>query len=99
MVSGKSVSRGGRAFPAMILLAMSAALCGAASLPFAGADAFIQKNCVACHSSSAPAARLDLSKVTYEPGDPENFAIWVKIHDRVFAGEMPPKPLPRPPAE
>src|ERR1039457_1119794 len=51
------------------------AACGvAAGPPFAGADAFIQKNCAACHNSSAPAARLDLTKLAYEPGNPDNFA-------------------------
>ena len=71
----------------------------AAARPFAGAEAFIQKNCATCHNSSAPAARLDLSKLSYEPGNPDNFAIWVKVHDRVSAGEMPPPPMQRPPAE
>src|SRR4051794_411090 len=71
----------------------------AATPPFTGADAFIQKNCAACHNSSAPAARLDLSKLSYEPANPDNFATWVKVHDRVSAGEMPPAPIPRPPAE
>src|SRR5262249_43938311 len=37
----------------------------AATPPFTGADAFIQKNCAACHTSSAPAARLDLTKFSY----------------------------------
>jgi hypothetical protein len=96
MSSGKPGFRG---VPAIILLAVFAAPELAASAPFADADVFIQKNCVTCHNSSAPAARLDLSKLTYEPGNPENFAIWVKVHDRVSAGNMPPKPLPRPPAD
>jgi len=68
----------------------------AATLPFAGADPFLQKNCVACHNSSAPAARLDLTKLGYEPANPDNFATWVKIHDRVHSGEMPPKDVERP---
>jgi hypothetical protein len=76
-----------------------AAAGAAATPPFAGGDAFIQKNCASCHNSSAPAARLDLSKLGYEPANPDNFATWVKVHDRVAAGEMPPKPMPRPPAE
>jgi hypothetical protein len=70
-----------------------------AAVPFAGGDAFIQKNCASCHSGSAPAAKLDLSKLSYEPGNPDNFSTWVKVHDRVSMGEMPPQPLPRPPAE
>ena len=44
------------------------AACGAdAAPPFAGADSFIQRNCAACHNSSAPAARLDLNKLAYDP--------------------------------
>src|SRR5436190_5235578 len=87
----------------VLKLSLSAALCAvsgvAAALPFAGGDAFIQKNCASCHNSTAPAARLDLAKLTYEPANPDNFATWVKIHDRVSAGEMPPPQIPRPPAE
>src|SRR5436309_15639095 len=70
-----------------------------AAQPFAGAEAFIQKNCATCHNSSSPAARLDLTKLAYEPANPDNFATWIKVHDRVSAGEMPPRPMPRLPAE
>ncbi|HWD00225.1 MAG TPA: DUF1592 domain-containing protein [Candidatus Sulfopaludibacter sp.] len=70
-----------------------------AAIPFAGAEPFIQKNCAGCHSGSAPAAHLDLAKLSYEPANPDNFATWVKVHDRVSAAEMPPPPIPRPPAE
>src|SRR3954447_26054833 len=79
--------------------AVFAASASAAAPPFTGADAFLQKNCAACHNSSAPAARLDLTKLGYEPANPDNFATWIKIHDRVSAGEMPPRPMPRPPAQ
>src|SRR6185437_1274172 len=85
--------------PLLLVSFFFAALPGNAALPFSGGDGFIQKNCSGCHSSSAPAARLDLTKLSYNPANPDNFAIWVKVHDRVSAGEMPPKPLPRPPAE
>jgi hypothetical protein len=85
---------------APILISALFAVSGvAAGPPFAGADAFIQKNCASCHSGSAPAARLDLTKLGYEPANPDNFATWVKVHDRVSAGEMPPAPLPRPATE
>ena len=71
----------------------------AAGTPFPGADTFIRRNCVGCHNSSSPAARLDLTKLTFEPSNPDTFALWVKVHDRVSAGEMPPRPAPRPQAE
>src|SRR4051812_6547245 len=83
----------------LILTTALFAASGVASAPFAGGDAFIQKNCAGCHGSSTPAARLDLTKLRYEPGNPDNFATWVKIHDRVSARQMPPEPLPRPAAE
>ena len=81
----------------ILLAGFFAATCWAATPPVVGA--FIQKNCVVCHNSSSPAARLDLAKLSYDPADPDNFATWVKIYDRVSAGEMPPAPSPRPPTE
>ena len=61
--------------------------------------AFIQKTCAGCHNSSSSSGRLDLTKLRYEPADPDNFALWVKVHDRVAAGEMPPAGIPRPAAD
>jgi hypothetical protein len=81
----------------ILLLAIGLSSAALAASPFAGADAFLQKHCVSCHNSSAPAARLDLSKLSYEPANPDNFDMWIKVHDRVSAGEMPPAPVPRPP--
>src|SRR5690349_9808960 len=75
------------------------AIGGTATPPFAGADSFIHRNCAGCHNSSTPAARLDLIKLGYDPSNSDNFATWVKVHDRVSAGEMPPPGMPRPPAE
>jgi hypothetical protein len=76
------------------LFALSLAL--QAAPPFEGSDAFLRKNCIACHSSAAPKAGLDLTKLAYDPSNADNFELWVKIHDRVSAGEMPPAGLPRP---
>jgi hypothetical protein len=41
---------------------------------------------------------LDLTRLSFEPTNENNFAAWVKVHDRVSAGEMPPKKKPRPEA-
>ena len=38
----------------------------------------------------------DVSALTYDPDNRENFATWVRVFDRVAAGEMPPKKKPRP---
>ena len=34
---------------------------------------------------------LDLTSLPFDPANPTNFAQWVKVHDRLRAGEMPPK--------
>jgi len=83
-------------FPWGLAAALLAAGDAAAAPPFAAAEEFLQKNCAACHSGKAAKAGLDLTKLAYEPANPDNFATWVKIHDRVSAGEMPPAGMPRP---
>lgn len=52
---------------------------------------FIDKHCVECHDDVTKEAGLDLTALQFEPEDKANFETWVKVHDRVKAGEMPPK--------
>ena len=66
--------------------------------PFIGADVFIDENCAVCHSSPTGPGRLDLKNLSFEPANPDNFAIWVKVYDSVAAGEMPPAGMPQPAA-
>lgn len=70
----------------------------AAAPPLPGADAYLRQNCAACHGASAPKGGLNLTSLEWRPEDPDNFGKWVKIHDRLAAGEMPPPPMPRPAA-
>src|SRR5687768_3282785 len=53
--------------------------------------AFIEKHCAECHDGTMKEAGLDLTALQYEPEDKANFGTWIKLHDRVKAGEMPPK--------
>jgi mono/diheme cytochrome c family protein len=66
----------------------------------ASAVAFINKNCVSCHGKQSPAGALDLTAAVrgFKPLDQKSFGVWVKIHDRVAAGEMPPAGSPAVPA-
>ena len=57
---------------------------------------FIEKHCVECHDDLTHKAGLDLTRLAFDPENESNFATWVKVHDRVKAGEMPPKKKPRP---
>jgi hypothetical protein len=58
---------------------------------FAEAKAFIENNCADCHDAATKEAGLDLTALQFDAEDKPNFATWVKVHDRVKAGEMPPK--------
>ncbi|MGH7959394.1 MAG: DUF1592 domain-containing protein, partial [Opitutaceae bacterium] len=60
------------------------------------AVAFIDTYCASCHNDVENEAGLDLTSLKYSPADRANFLTWVKVHDRLQAGEMPPKKKKRP---
>src|SRR5688572_23774125 len=60
------------------------------------AKSFIEKHCAECHDTQTKKAGLDLTTLDYSAEDKTNFGTWVKVHDRVKAGEMPPKKKVRP---
>jgi hypothetical protein len=51
---------------------------------------FFDQYCGECHYEDKSGG-LDLSELTYAPDNRDNFSTWVRVHDRVSAGEMPPK--------
>src|SRR5262245_32976550 len=62
----------------------------------AEAAAFTDRHCSSCHNDVDREGGLDLATLKYSPGDSQNFQTWVKVHDRVQSGEMPPKEIERP---
>ncbi|MGE0127511.1 MAG: DUF1592 domain-containing protein [Blastocatellales bacterium] len=62
----------------------------------ASPEAFLEANCFACHNATAKKGNLDLTARQMNFADPENFAFWVRVHDRVRDHEMPPKAFPQP---
>ena len=52
-------------------------------------QAFIDGNCIACHSNTAHVAGLTLEKAALSPIGP-NAATWEKVVAKLQAGEMPP---------
>ena len=78
---------------AVILLASTIARAQAPAPP-----AFLESHCLDCHNTESKKGNLDLSTLKIESADPEDFARWVKVYDRIAAGEMPPKGEERPPA-
>lgn len=74
----------------IVLVAVTAQTSGAEPTPF------FEAHCLTCHNADTHKGGLDLSGLKFDPKDPENFARWVKVHDRVESGEMPPKARKRP---
>jgi len=60
--------------------------------------AFFARHCTECHDAETKKGNLDLTSLKPDFADAETFARWVKIHDRIASGEMPPKKKARPPA-
>ena len=88
------------AAPALIFaaLALMAVLPARSAPAFAEEEiaAFTDRHCSSCHNDVDKEGGLDLTSLKFNAADPENFATWVKIHDRVQVGEMPPKEKKRP---
>ena len=52
--------------------------------------AFLDKNCVACHTGAKAPAGLDLTKLSFDLTDVHTYDRWVRVHDAVRDGAMPP---------
>ena len=61
--------------------------------------ALVAKHCADCHSGENPEAGLDLARLEFDLTDPRAFSTWVRVHDRLEAGEMPPEDAEQPSAE
>jgi hypothetical protein len=64
----------------------------------AGGDVqpFLRKHCFECHDAETKKGDLDLTALKFDLANSTNFSKWVLVHDRVDAGEMPPKKKARP---
>src|SRR5271167_457989 len=60
---------------------------------------FVAKYCVGCHSGQTPAAQFDLKAYTTLDSVTREYPRWALVLTRLTAQEMPPKPMPAPPAE
>ena len=79
-----------------------AALLAAPALAFAAEPElppYFSAHCFECHDSETKKGNLDLSALKADFANPDLFGRWVKVHDRIESGEMPPKKHERPPAD
>jgi mono/diheme cytochrome c family protein len=82
---------------ALLLLSTATTVWAAVEATRPGQD-FLEKRCYDCHDSETKKGNLDLTALPFYLDDPKNFAMWVKVHDRVREGEMPPKKKAQPEA-
>lgn len=59
-------------------------------------QALFKSHCLDCHNSDNQEGNLDLSALKSDLNDPATMATWIRIHDRVKSGEMPPKDAEQP---
>ena len=60
---------------------------------------FVEKYCVGCHSGPTPAAQFDLKSYTTLELVIRDYPRWALVLEKLTAQQMPPKPVPPPPAE
>jgi len=60
---------------------------------------FLDRHCLECHDAETKKGQLDFTALRLNLTNAENFSAWVKVHDRVRTGEMPPQKQPRPAAK
>jgi cytochrome c551/c552 len=79
-----------------VLPALALALCSPAlwaegvALP-KSVQASFEQHCLECHDAETKKGGLNLEKLGTQFGDAAQFEAWLKVHDRIRAGEMPPK--------
>ncbi|MFM7206770.1 MAG: DUF1592 domain-containing protein [Planctomycetaceae bacterium] len=78
------------------VVASAPRMTAAGERPPAGARAFLERHCAACHSGASAEAGLDLDRVRLDPADPAGDRPWARMLERVAAGEMPPADTERP---
>ena len=57
-------------------------------------DRLYNASCVSCHSTS-DLTPLNLKKLSRDLSDGRTFQTWIRVYDRVTAGEMPPRDGPK----
>ena len=84
-------------FPAITvaLSLLNSSVCGADESNTVRSS-FIAKHCSGCHNDTSSDGGLDLTRLKWDLSDRDLNEKWVRIYDRVFNGEMPPKSEARP---
>lgn len=65
-------------------------LCQPASAAIPGVQPFLDQHCMDCHDGEMKKGGLDLAALPTDASDAAALKKWVRVFDRVAAGEMPP---------
>lgn len=70
----------------------------AVALPASAGErqAFFRTHCIVCHGPDTQEAGLRLDRLSNDLTNADVFNQWVRIHDRIKSGEMPPEEMPQP---
>lgn len=60
---------------------------------------FIENHCIDCHDGATKKGKLNLDDMLFNLDDAANTDHWIKVFDKVSAGQMPPSDKERPPAK
>jgi Protein of unknown function (DUF1592)/Protein of unknown function (DUF1588)/Protein of unknown function (DUF1587)/Protein of unknown function (DUF1585)/Protein of unknown function (DUF1595) len=91
-----------RAFPVMLALGAISASAADPALDHQFEETvrpFVTKYCVGCHSGEKPAAQFDIKAFSSMEMVTQDYPRWAQVLARLSAKEMPPKPMPPPPAD
>src|SRR5688500_4443664 len=80
---------------AAVLIALALAAQASANDLKPGAT-FLKRHCADCHEGKSAEGNLDLAALSHDLADSRTQQRWVRIFDRVKAGEMPPKDADKP---
>lgn len=81
----------------MVVHALLAVVEPAAATVPAPSRVFFEQHCISCHDADTKEGGLDLTSLPLDAA-PDAFHTWVRVHDRIAAGEMPPADEARPTA-
>src|SRR5690242_11980383 len=88
------------ALPAFLLLALAQAST-AAGQEVGGLHGkvkpFVEAYCIGCHGPDVQKAGLRLDQLGTDLADEASLAKWVRVHNKVAAGQMPPRKSEQPP--
>ena len=73
-----------------LIIAGSLLLPAFAQMP-SGLKTAIDKTCLGCHSGTAAKGGLDFASLSFDLSNRVTRERWIRIHDRIEKGEMPPK--------